>query len=191
MIYVNLLPWREKRRALRQKRFYALAGGAALVGILLVFAAHLYMNARIEHQQNRNQLLQSEIRTLDRQIARIRELDRQRQNLVDRIEVIQTLQASRPEAVHLFDELVLTLPEGTFYRELRQERSRLRMVGRAESNARISALMRRVDASSWLSDSTLQIIETRQEGRLQVRDFRLEATQTRPSADAEQGEGAS
>jgi len=185
MIYINLLPWREQRRAERQKQFIVTVGLAAVFGALLVFGAHAYMNALIEHQQARNQMLQAEIRVLDRQIARIRELDRQRQNVVDRIQVIQTLQASRPEAVHLFDQIVRTLPEGTYFRELRQEGERIRLVGRAESNARISALMRRVDSSPWLSDSTLQIIETRQEGSLQVRDFRLEATQERPIQNEE------
>jgi len=185
MIYINLLPWRERRRAERQKKFYSMAAVAALVGVGLVFAGYTYMNMLIESQESRNQTLQTEIRTLDRQIARIQELDRQRQAVIDRIEVIQTLQASRPEAVHLFDQMVRTLPEGTFFRELRQEGERIRLVGRAESNARISALMRRVDSSPWLKDSTLQIIETRQEGPLQVRDFRLEATQTRPAANQE------
>ncbi len=185
MIYINLLPWRERRRAERRKKFYSMAAVAALVGVGLVFAGYTYMNMLIEHQQSRNQTLQAEIRVLDRQIARIQELDRQRQAVIDRIEVIQTLQASRPEAVHLFDQLVRTLPEGTYFRELRQEGERIRLVGRAESNARISALMRRVDSSPWLKDSTLQIIETRQEGPLQVRDFRLEATQTRPTANEE------
>lgn len=191
MIYINLLPWRERRRAERRKQFFAMVAAAAVVGAALVFAAHTYMNLMIEHQESRNQMLQAEIRVLDRQIARIRELDRQRQAVIDRIEVIQTLQASRPEAVHLFDQLVLTLPEGTYFRELRQEGERIRLVGRAESNARISALMRRVDASPWLRDSTLQIIETRQEGPLQVRDFRLEATQTRPARNQEGDGGAS
>jgi len=191
MIYINLLPWRERRRAERQKQFYTMAVIAALVGAALVFAAHTFVNTLIEHQEARNQMLQAEIRVLDRQIARIRELDRQRQAVIDRIDVIQTLQASRPEAVHLFDQLVLTLPEGTFFRELRQEGERIRLVGRAESNARISALMRRVDASPWLRDSTLQIIETRQEGPLQVRDFRLEATQTRPAANQQADGGDS
>jgi type IV pilus assembly protein PilN len=192
MIYVNLLRWRDRQRAVRQKQFNAMAVAAVLVGAGLVFAAYTYMNTRIEHQNTRNAMLQSEIRTLDRQIARIRDLDQQRQSLVDRIEVIQTLQASRPEAVHLFDEMVVTLPEGTFFRELRQEGNRIRLVGRAESNARISALMRRVDASSWLRDSKLEIIETRQAGALQVRDFRLEASQTRPpSAVLDGDEGAS
>lgn len=191
MIYINLLPWRLKQRALRQQQFYAMAGGAALFGAVLVFAAYSFMNAQIDHQGARNQMLQTEIRELDRKIARIRDLDRQRQDVVDRIDVIQTLQASRPEAVHLFDQMVQTLPEGTFFRELRQEGSRIRLVGRAESNARISALMRRVDASPWLGDSTLQIIETRQEGRLQVRDFRLEAVQTRPASATSADQGAS
>jgi type IV pilus assembly protein PilN len=189
MIYVNLLRWRDRQRALRQKKFNVLAIGAVVVGAALVFGAYTYMNARIEHQNTRNQMLQSEIRTLDRQIARIRDLDRQRQSLIDRIEVIQTLQASRPEAVHLFDEMVATLPEGTFFRELRQEGNRIRLVGRAESNARISALMRRVDASAWLRDSKLEIIETRQAGPLQVRDFRLEASQTRPASAVMDGDG--
>lgn len=187
MIYINLLPWRAQRRAQRQKQFYATAVVAAIVGAALVLAGVTYMNSRIDHQDARNQMLQSEIRTLDRQIARIRDIDRQRQNVIDRIEVIQTLQASRPEAVHLFDQMVRTLPEGTFFQELRQEGDRIRFVGRAESNARISALMRRVNDSPWLRDSTLQIIETRQEGPLQVRDFRLEALQTRPGANDEVG----
>lgn len=183
MIYINLLPWREQRRAQRRRQFYTMAVFGALFGVALVFAAYTYMNLLIEHQNTRNQMLQTEIRALDRQIARIQELDKRRQSVIDRIEVIQTLQASRPEAVHLFDQMVVTLPEGTFFRELRQEGERIRLVGRAESNARISALMRRVDASPWLKDSTLQIIETRQEGPLQVRDFRLEALQTRPGKD--------
>ena len=187
MIYINLLPWRAQRRAQRQKQFYATAVVAAIVGAALVLAGVTYMNSRIDHQDARNQMLQSEIRTLDRQIARIREIDQQRQNVIDRIDVIQTLQASRPEAVHLFDQMVRTLPEGTFFQELRQEGDRIQFVGRAESNARISALMRRVNDSPWLRDSTLQIIETRQEGPLQVRDFRLEALQTRPGADDEAG----
>jgi type IV pilus assembly protein PilN len=187
MIYINLLPWRAQRRAQRQKQFYGMAVVAAIVGAALVLAGVTYMNSRIDHQEARNQMLQSEIRVLDRQIARIRDIDRQRQNVIDRIEVIQTLQASRPEAVHLFDQMVRTLPEGTFFQELRQEGDRIRLVGRAESNARISALMRRVDGSPWLRDSTLQIIETRQEGPLQVRDFRLEALQTRPAVNDEAG----
>jgi type IV pilus assembly protein PilN len=187
MIYINLLPWRAQRRAQRQKQFYGMAVVAAVVGAGLVLAGVTYMNSRIDHQEARNQMLQSEIRLLDRQIERIRDIDRQRQNVIDRIEVIQTLQASRPEAVHLFDQMVRTLPEGTFFQELRQEGDRIRLVGRAESNARISALMRRVDASPWLRDSTLQIIETRQEGPLQVRDFRLEALQTRPAVNDEAG----
>ncbi|HSM28723.1 MAG TPA: PilN domain-containing protein [Thioalkalivibrio sp.] len=190
MIQINLLPWRDRRRQQRQKQFFVLLGGAVAVGGLLVLAAFAFMNAKIDNQNSRNQMLQSEIQILDRQIARIRDLDQQRQMLIDRIEVIQTLQASRPEAVHLFDQLVLSMPPGMYFRELRREGDRLRVAGHAESNARISALMRRVDASPWLSDSTLQIIETRQDGALQIRDFRVEARQVRPAAAPEEGEGS-
>ncbi len=191
MIYINLLPWREQRRAERRKQFFVRAGLAAALGVALVFAGHMYITSLIEHQNARNQMLRVEIGVLDQQIARIRELDRQRQNVVDRIQVIQTLQASRPEAVHLFDQMVRTLPEGTYFRDLRQEGERIRLVGRAESHARVSALMRRVDGSPWLQDSTLEIVETRQEGALQIRDFRLEAVQTRPPSAQEADGGAS
>ncbi|WP_019023703.1 MULTISPECIES: PilN domain-containing protein [unclassified Thioalkalivibrio] len=181
MIYINLLPWREKAREQRRKQFFGAVGGAVVVGVLLAFGAHTFMSALIDHQQSRNQMLESEIRELDRKIARIRDLDEQRQALIARMEVIQTLQARRPEAVHLFDQLVETLPDGTYLNEVRQEGERIRLTGRAESNTRISTLMRRIDASPWLADSNLQIIETREDGSLQVRDFRLDANQTRPS----------
>ncbi|WP_018952129.1 PilN domain-containing protein [Thioalkalivibrio sp. AKL12] len=191
MIYINLLPWREKAREQRRKQFFAAVGGAAVggaavVGVLLAFVGYSFIGALIDHQQSRNQMLESEIRELDRQIARIRDLDEQREALIARMEVIQTLQAQRPEAVHLFDQLVETLPDGTYLNEVRQEGENVRLVGRSESNTRISALMRRIDGSPWLGSSNLQIIETREEGRLQVRDFRLDATQTRP--DAEEGD---
>ncbi|WP_018948986.1 PilN domain-containing protein [Thioalkalivibrio sp. ALMg11] len=182
MIYINLLPWREKAREQRRKQFFAAVGGAAVVGVLLAFVGYSFIGALIDHQQSRNQMLESEIRELDRQIARIRDLDEQRAALIARMEVIQTLQAQRPEAVHLFDQLVETLPDGTYLNEIRQEGENVRLVGRSESNTRISALMRRIDGSPWLGSSNLQIIETREEGRLQVRDFRLDATQTRPDA---------
>lgn len=180
MIYINLLPWRERAREERRKQFFVSAGIAAALGAVLAFGAHTYMNVLVDHQQSRNQMLENEIRELDRKIARIRELDEQREALIARMEVIQTLQARRPEAVHLFDQLVESLPDGTYLNDLRQEGEKIQVTGRAESNTRISALMRRIDQSPWLGGSNLQIIETREDGRLQVRDFRLDAAQTRP-----------
>ncbi|MBS3800584.1 MAG: PilN domain-containing protein, partial [Thioalkalivibrio sp.] len=123
-------------------------------------------------------------------IARIRDLDEQRQALIARMDVIQSLQARRPEAVHLFDQLVETLPDGTYLNKVEQDGEGIEVIGRSESNTRISTMMRRINASPWLSDATLRTNEVRDEGRLQVRDFRLEATQTRPG-DAEDGEGDS
>lgn len=186
MIYINLLPWREKAREQRRKEFFAASGGAAVVGVLLAFAAYSFMGSLIDHQESRNQMLEREIRELDRKIARIRDLDEQREALIARMDVIQSLQARRPEAVHLFDQLVETLPDGTYLNEVEQDGENVRLVGRSESNTRISTLMRRIDASPWLGSSSLQIIETREEGRLQVRDFRLDATQTRPEDSGEE-----
>lgn len=186
MIYINLLPWREKAREQRRKEFFVASGGAAVVGVLLAFAAYSFMGSLIDHQESRNQMLEREIRELDRKIARIRDLDEQRQALIARMDVIQSLQARRPEAVHLFDQLVETLPDGTYLNEVEQDGENVRLVGRSESNTRISTLMRRIDASPWLGGSSLQIIETREEGRLQVRDFRLDATQTRPEDSGEE-----
>ncbi len=189
MIQINLLPWREHAREQRRKQFFVAVGVAVVVGVLLAFGGYSYMSTLIDHQQTRNQMLEREIRELDRQIARIEDLDEQRENLIARMEVIQTLQARRPEAVHLFDQLVATLPAGTYLNEVQQDGEQIQVIGRSESNTRISTLMRRIDASPWLSEANLRIIETRDEGRLQVRDFRLEATQTRPGA--EDGEGDS
>lgn len=186
MIYINLLPWREKAREQRRKEFFVASGGAAVVGVLLAFAAYSFMGSLIDHQESRNQMLEREIRELDRKIARIRDLDEQRQALIARMDVIQSLQARRPEAVHLFDQLVETLPDGTYLNEVEQDGENVRLVGRSESNTRISTLMRRIDSSPWLGGSSLQIIETREEGRLQVRDFRLDATQTRPEDSGEE-----
>ena len=187
---INLLPWRKKRRLVRQQEFIASLIIAAVVAAALVGGGYYVMSLRIDNQNVRNQMLQTEIQTVDRQIARIRDLERQRDALKDRIDVIQTLQASRPEAVHLFDQMVRTLPDGTFFRELRQDGRRIRLMGRAESNARISTLMRRVDNSPWLKDSRLEIIEARQEGTLQLRDFRLEVHQTQPNQAESDSEGA-
>ncbi|PYG04246.1 MULTISPECIES: PilN domain-containing protein [unclassified Thioalkalivibrio] len=180
MIYVNLLPWRERAREQRRKQFFVSVGVAAAVGVVLAFGGYTYMESLIDHQEDRNQVLEEEIRELDRKIAEIEELEEKREDLVARMDVIQTLQAQRPEAVHLFDQMVVTLPDGTYVNEITQDGSRIQIRGLSESNTRISAMMRNLDDSPWLGSSNLQIIETREEGRIQVRDFRLDARQTRP-----------
>ncbi|WP_018935844.1 PilN domain-containing protein [Thioalkalivibrio sp. ALJ24] len=188
MININLLPWRERAREQRRKQFFVSAGVAAVIGAAMAFGAYMFVDSQIEHQEDRNQILEEEIRELDRKIAEIEDLEQKREDLIARMEVIQTLQAQRPEAVHLFDQMVETLPDGTYVNEISQEGSRVRIRGLSESNTRISALMRNLDESPWLGNSDLQIIETRDEGQVRVRDFRLDAEQTRPDNGSDNGD---
>jgi type IV pilus assembly protein PilN len=186
MSHINLLPWREQRRKEQQKEFAIMAGLGAAAAVVAVFFAHVHVNGLIEHQQARNTYLQNEIRILDRQIAEIQELEATRQALVDRMNVIQELQRSRPVVVRLFDEMVTTLPDGTFLTSLEQRANNLTLQGRAESNARISAMMRNLEASPWFGEPSLQVIETRDMDTVRVRDFSLTVRQTVPSAAEEE-----
>jgi type IV pilus assembly protein PilN len=183
MSQINLLPWREQRRKEQQKEFGIIAGLCAAVAIVAVFFAHVYVNGLIQHQEARNSYLQNEIRILDRQIAEIRDLEATRQALIDRMNVIQELQASRPVVVRLFDEMVTTLPDGTYLTLIEQRDANLTISGRAESNARISAMMRNLEGSPWFGEPTLNVIETREADGVRTRDFSLRVGQTTPGSD--------
>lgn len=183
MSHINLLPWREQQRKEQQKEFTVLAvlvGLACLVGI---FLTHIAINAQIGYQERRNTYLENEIRILDRQIREIRDLEATRQALLDRMTIIQELQASRPLAVRLFDEIVSTLPDGTYLTRLTQRGMNLELAGRAESNARVSAFMRNLEASPWFGEPTLEVIETREADGIRLNDFRLTVPQTAPAED--------
>ena len=186
MSHINLLPWREQRRKEQQKEFAVLTALCAVAAVVVVFFAHVHVNGLIEHQQARNAYLQNEIRILDRQIAEIRDLEATRQALIDRMNIIQELQASRPVVVRLFDEMVTTLPDGTYLTAIEQRGSNLTIRGRAESNARISAMMRNLEGSLWFGEPTLDVIETREAGGVRAREFTLRVGQTTPSADDEE-----
>jgi type IV pilus assembly protein PilN len=185
MSHINLLPWREQRRKEQQKEFAVVAALSAVAAAVLVFFAHVHVNGLIEHQQARNTYLENEIRILDRQIAEIRDLEATRQALIDRMNIIQELQASRPVVVRLFDEMVTNLPEGTYLTAIEQQGSNLTIRGRAESNARISAMMRNLEASRWFGEPGLEVIETREAGGIRSREFTLRVGQTTPSAEQE------
>jgi type IV pilus assembly protein PilN len=188
MSQINLLPWREQRRKEQQKEFGVIAGLCAAVAVVAVFFAHVYVNGLIEHQEARNSYLQNEIRILDRQIAEIRDLEATRQALIDRMNVIQELQASRPVVVRLFDEMVTTLPDGTYLTLIEQRDANLTIRGRAESNARISAMMRNLEDSPWFGEPTLNVIETRETDGVRTRDFSLRVGQTTPGSDDDEEE---
>ena len=124
MAHINLLPWRETRRKEQQRQFLSILGLTAIIGIGLMVATHMYISDIIDNQGARNELLHEQIRMVDKQIREIKELDKVKQALLDRMEIIQQLQRSRPEIVHIFDELVTTLPDGLFLTKLAQNGER-------------------------------------------------------------------
>lgn len=159
MAKINLLPWREERRKQRQQEFYVLLGVTAGAAILAVLAALWFIGSQIDAQTERNATLDREIKALDAQIKEIEELDRQRDRLIARKEIIEQLQGTRSQMVHLFDELVRTLPEGIQLGSIKQTGTTLTLEGSAQSNARVSAYMRKLDSSDWLKDAEIGKIE--------------------------------
>ena len=183
MARINLLPWRETRRREQQKEFFTLMGIAAALCAVVVLLTHFEINGRINHQERRNQYITNEIKILDDKIKEIKKLDSTRQALIERMEVIQNLQATRPGIVHLFDELVTTLPEGLHLSSLKQTDNSLQIAGKAESNARVSSYMRNIEESEWLANPSLGVIETKETELARISDFNLTATQTNPNID--------
>lgn len=163
-----------------------LAGGG-LFGALVVVAAHLHTGTLIDYQLERNHYLEREIAALDRQIAEIRKIDETRSALIERMRVIEGLQSSRSVTVHLFDELVKTLPEGVYLTSLVQRGASLDIDGKAESEGRVSSYLRSLDASEWLSDPVLKVIQTNIEGGYRISNFSLSVAQAVPQARAGDG----
>lgn len=157
---VNLLPWREAQRKERQKNFAVAALSAVLVGAAVVWWMHMWVQGRIDYQNARNQKITQEIALLDEKIADIRNLRLRKERLLLRKAAIEALQRTRPEVVHMFDELVKVVPDGVYLTELTQSNKRLLVKGVAESSTRVSTLMRNIDASPWLADPQLQVVQT-------------------------------
>ncbi|NJN00764.1 MAG: PilN domain-containing protein [Aquincola sp.] len=181
---VNLLPWREQERKERKLAFLVALGGAAIAATLMTVAVNLYYGSLINSQEDRNLLLQSEIKELDKQIEKINTLEQQKQNFIARMEIIEKLQRSRPEVVHLFDELVRTVPDGTYLTAVTQTGNRLKIEGVAQSSTRVSSFMRNIDGSDWLRKPELEVIETKQ-GQTLGASFTLFAEQVSQLAEDE------
>ena len=188
MARINLLPWREERRKQRQQEFFVLLGASAVSAIVAVFVAMWFIGTQIDAQTDRNATLSREIKALDAQIAEIEELDRQRDRLIARKEIIEQLQATRSQMVHLFDELVRTLPDGVQLQAIKQAGQALTLEGVAQSNARVSAYMRNLDASAWLKDSEIIKIEARNPDKAVPYVFSLKVSLEDPNAKDEQAE---
>ena len=161
MARINLLPWRAERRKQRQQEFMGLLGLSALVAVVISIGIVLSYSARIDGQERRNRYLTEQIEEVNKQIAEIEELDKKKAGLLQRKEVIEELQASRSQMVHLFDELARTIADGTQITSLAQNGNDLTLLGRAQSNARVSSYMRNLDASGWMGNPDLDIIELR------------------------------
>lgn len=183
MARINLLPWREQRRKERQRQFAFVAVSATVLAALVVAFVHIQINNRIDYQHQRNDFLEDRIAELNRKIEEIEELESTKEKLLARMEIIEQLQRSRPEVVHLFDEMVTTLPEGLYLKSMKQSGDKLVFEGRAESNARVSSYMRQLEESAWLKDPNLDVIETSQGERMRISDFVLQVKQTNPSTE--------
>ncbi|QXP84978.1 PilN domain-containing protein [Methylococcus sp. ANG] len=170
MARINLLPWRAALRRERQKEFAIWTGlGLALTAAVMLLV-RTQIGAAIDSQIRRNQYLEGEIGALERQIAEIRDLETKKSRLVAKMEIIQQLQLSRPEEVHLFDEIARTVPEGVRLRDLTQEDRALTVNGMAQSNARVSAYMRNLEGSEWLYEPVLEVIENKQDGQVKGKE---------------------
>ena len=159
MARINLLPWRENLRQERQRNFMIALGATALVAVVLVFLGSHLVERQIDGQDARNRYLESEIRELDRDIATIENLERTRDNLLARKNVIERLQENRSMMVHLFNSLAQTVPEGIRLTSVRQAGEELTIEGTTQSETRVSDYMRNIESAEWLHEPDLQIIE--------------------------------
>jgi type IV pilus assembly protein PilN len=157
---INLLPWRDAQRKERKLAFLVALGVAALAAGVTAFAAFLLYGSMIEGQQRRNNELRLAIKTLDKEIEEINSLESAKQKFIARMEIIEKLQRSRPEIVHVFDEIVRTLPEGVYLTSVKQNGTKLKFEGIAQSSTRVSSFMRNLDGSQWLRNPGLEVVQT-------------------------------
>jgi type IV pilus assembly protein PilN len=179
---INLLPWRNEQRKERQVQFMIALGGATLTAMLLAFLGYLMFSSMIDGQQRRNDRLRAEIKSLDKQIEEINSLETSKQNFIARMDIIEKLQRSRPEIVHVFDEIVKTVPDGTYLVGVKQTDQKFRFDGVAQSATRVSAFMRNIDSSEWLKNPELQVVAA--DGTSGGSSFTVFAEEVANAADA-------
>jgi type IV pilus assembly protein PilN len=183
MAQINLLPWREERRQELRKQFLVTLGLVFVLGVGLVLLGDRIVNAQIDHQRARNQYLTQNIKELDKIIAEIRDLQKRRNQLIDRMRVIQELQGNRPIIVRVLDQLVRTVPDGVFYTALNTKAKTITIDGVAESNNRVSSLMRRLDGSDWLANPNLDKVSAAPKFGDQATTFKLTVKVQAPAAE--------
>lgn len=188
MAKINLLPWREELRAQKKQDFINAIGVAVLFTAIIFAGVHMYIEGLKAYQEQRNKIIQDEIALLDKKIEQIKTIEEQKSKLLTKIELIQKLQESRPEIVHLFDELPKVTPDGVFLSKFIQLGAELTFEGKSQSNARVSAFMRAIEASSWLKAPTLNVIQsTSKVTPEKLSDFTLHAKQGNQNTQAASG----
>ncbi|MEH6557522.1 MAG: PilN domain-containing protein [Oceanicoccus sp.] len=184
MANINLLPWREERRQAQKQSFLVVLGVVAGISLLLVALTHMFVSASIDGQSGRNGYLKKQISELDQQVKEIKELENKRNELLERMKVIQDLQGNRPVIVRVFDEMVRTLPDGVFYEKLVRTKDVIKLQGIAESNQRVSSLMRKVDRSDWFASPNLTAVKEQPKYGEQASEFNMLFSISTPAAAA-------
>lgn len=188
---INLLPWRETLKKEREIRFGIITGVSLGIAVIIFLGVRFYIANAISYQENRNNYLTEQIKEAEAKIAEIEELQQKKERLIERMSVIQELEKSRPQVVHLFDELVKQIPQGVYFTEMAQKDDKITLNGIAQSDARVSSLMSNVEISQWLTNPKIYEIKTdkaassrnkkTKAGR--VSKFKLEVTQTAPKSE--------
>ncbi len=186
MAQINLLPWRDERRAELKQEFMIILGGVAASAAVILLLVHLFFTGQIQNQNDRNAYLNKKIAVLNEKVDEIRELQKKRTQLLDRMRVIQELQGNRPIIVRIMDQLVRTVPDGVFYTNLTASGQSIKITGIAESNNRVSSLMRRLDGSDWFANPNLDAVRAEPEFGDQATTFDMTVTLQLPSAGEEE-----
>lgn len=183
MIRINLLPWREERRKARRQQFFAVAGLISVLAGVIWFLGYGVINGYVSAQEGKNNFLKSEIAGLDKEIAEINQLKEQTESLLSRKRIIESLQANRTETVHLFNELVRQVPEGLYLKSIKQAGEKINLTGYAQSNARVSTLMRNLEASPVMERPDLVEIKSANVNNRRLAEFNLNVAITRQTTD--------
>jgi type IV pilus assembly protein PilN len=180
---INLLPWREQQRKERKLAFLVGLGVATGGALIALVATYLWYGSMIDGQQTRNALMRKEIASLDRKIEEINNLEAQKQQYIARMQIIEKLQRSRPEIVHIFDTITRTVPDGIFLTDVTQTGKRFKFHGITQSHTRVSTFMRNIEGSTWLGKPELEVIETKKDSASFGSDFTLYAEQAVSAAE--------
>jgi len=177
MARINLLPWREELRVERKRQFIGILGLAAIVGAVVSLLVHMSFESQIDGQTVRNTYLKKEITQLDTKIREIEKLEKQKDELINRMQIVQSLQQSRPLVVRLFDELVRQIPTGVYLTKFNRKELKLTLQGKSESTPRISAFMRNIDKSQWLEKPDISGMKADTKGSVPTTTFSMTAKQ--------------